>query len=444
MLHRRENSGDGSQRRYVRASDRRLAEVVAQASRRIDWDDLRRRHSKVADVTTETQLDGTLVTATCIIECSIAEITALVNPPTSQHYVCAMRELIGRDFIYGAIVHHAKEITTQDVTVKTVTLMKRHLLARSEQWCFVSSVKALEPSASPIQADAPDAEPASAMIARVLSDVLGSATSEEKPVVIRVIKHLLSPKVRVESKFRADPIDLARSLGHLVQEEKLPEPLAEEETNQATEASLEDGETPPLAGATGRLYPLRYQDVSDNAEPADLPSHPVPTDESRRLGWIDSHPSIVCHMMDLPELQLLCDVARGELRCDATLVTIIGPDASYVVASTDAGWRGCSIPRDHSICAHTLMSKEPLLVPHPEADVRFSAMNLVRRDGVRFYFGFPILISYPEGDTTAVGTFCCVHAGQSRNVSESQYALMTTLAEGATRVMESHASLLLK
>ncbi|KAE8977592.1 hypothetical protein PR003_g26535 [Phytophthora rubi] len=150
-------------------------------------------------------------------------------------------------------------------------------------------------------------------------------------------------------------------------------------------------------------------------------------------------------MMNLPDLELLCNIARGELQCDATLVTIIGPSASYVVASTDPAWRGCEIPRDHSICAHTLMNGAPLLVRHPEADVRFSAMNLVRRDGVRFYFGFPIKISYPEGGgTTAVGTFCCVHTGATRDVSESQYALMATLAEGATRVMACRASHLLE
>ena len=91
------------------------------------------------------------------------------------------------------------------------------------------------------------------------------------------------------------------------------------------------------------------------------------------------------------------------------------------------------------------MNDDPLLVPHPEADVRFSSMDLVCRDGVRFYFGFPIKINYPEGGgSTAVGTFCCIHVGKSREVSESQYTLMATLAGGITRVMESRAASLLE
>ncbi|KAL4087835.1 hypothetical protein PRIC1_012266 [Phytophthora ramorum] len=722
-MHTMNASGDGTQRRYVRGSDRRLAEVVAQAAAHIDLETLKHRRSEATGVTTERVIDGTVVTATCVIECSVKEMRALLSAPTSERYTCVMRELIGQDFIYGAIVHHAQEITTQDVSVRTATFVKRHMLARNEQWCFVSAAKALEhsdnesqgftvtlaslhpddvfigkaqaasvihiqglsalylvtpeqlrnhkegrvkravrvtfcahvaatnpgsakvspfrwllssmrnreeaddasngavlarvmqlartlkqfqvavrrrrldaqvladlrkvqptntrcacctrrvagaawnilgsskrgsteetkgedtsrgskqcqlcgflvcarcvctidknsvsdgasersnkgikysqpvhlcehcmqrvddadydsycasenslsPSSGPLQPDSPAAEPASAVIARVLSQVLGSATQEEKPVVIRVIKHLLSPREEPQDKFRADPAELAKNLGRLAEQEGFLEELPKTQVKQPSEAKLENllspevVDRPPLAGASGRQYALQYTDLgsdgedtesAEDAEDAEdieeaevedahvakevtiVAHHPVPADEAYRLQWIDTHPNIVSYMMDLPELELLCNVARGELQCDATLVTIIGPSASYVVASTDPAWRGCEIPRDHSICAHTLMNGAPLLVRHPEADVRFSAMNLVRRDGVRFYFGFPIKISYPEGEgTTAVGTFCCVHAGETRDVSDSQYALMTTLAEGATRVMQCRASRLLE
>ncbi|KAG7398635.1 hypothetical protein PHYBOEH_010790 [Phytophthora boehmeriae] len=425
-MHRREDSGDGSQRRYVRASDRRLAEVVAQASKRIDWDDLHRRHAKVSDVTTEALLDGTLVTATCIIECSIAEISALINPPTSQHYACAMRELIGRDFIYGAIVHHAKEITTQEVTVKTVTLMKRHLLARSEQWCYVSSVKALDPSGSLTQGY-------SITIASLHPDDVFIGKAQASSVI-----HLQG----LSSVYLVTPEH--RTVEDMKKSKKAKRAIRM--TYYAHVAKTCGGSKP--SRLRWLLSSIRGRDEVDEASNGVVVSR-----AAQQAYMLQQYGSVVrrrridaqvlANLREVqPKLELLCNVARGELKCDATLVTIIGPDASFVVASTDAAWRGCSIPRDHSICAHTLMSRKPLLVPHPEADVRFSAMNLVRRDGVRFYFGFPILISYPEGGTTAVGTFCCVHAGQSRDVSESQYALMTTLAEGATRVMESHASLL--
>ncbi|OWZ02716.1 hypothetical protein PHMEG_00025680 [Phytophthora megakarya] len=308
-----------------------------------------------------------------------------------------------------------------------------------------------------------------------MSEVLGEASQEDKPVVIRVIKHLLSPKEeKSKSKFRADSTELAKSLGRLAEEqgfsEELPKPVKKEPAQKAPEATPEDpsfsprdDERPPLAGASGRHYALQYTDAGDEdtedteedveeAEEVDKPEdvinlsrHPVPADEGDRLQWLDTHPNIISHVMDLPDLELLCNIARGELQCDATLVTIFGPTACYVVASTDPAWRGAEIPRDHAICGHTLMSDEPLLVRHPEADVRFTAMNLVRRDGVRFYFGFPVMITYPDGGgATAVGTFCCVNGGKTCDVSESQYALMATLAEGVNRVMDGRTSRLLE
>ncbi|KAK1942108.1 hypothetical protein P3T76_006430 [Phytophthora citrophthora] len=705
------NAGGGDQRRYVRASDRRLAEVAAQAAARIDLGTLQHRRSEAAGVTTERSIDGTVVTATSVIECSLKEMQALLAPPTSDRYACVMRELVGQDFIYGAIVHHAQELTTQSLTVRTATFVKRHMLARNEQWCFVMAVKSLEtsnskdadgftvtlaslhpddvftgkaqatsvihiqglsalylvtsephrktkdgrrkravrvtfcahvastpgsgrpsplkwlmlarnreeaddasngvvmgrvvqlartlkqfnvavrrrrldaqvladlrkvqpsnsrcacctrrvdvgwsffgkrgstegrakeeargpkrcqlcgflvcarcvcsvgkgsmsgessdssnngvkysqtvhlcehcmqrvddadydsycasngslsPSNGPIQPDSPGAEPPSAVIARVMSQVLGDASRDDKPVVIRVIKHLLSPKHEEKSKFRADSAELAKSLGRLAEEqgfsEELPTPVEKKETKLDTTQTPEvtpegpmtpKDERPPLAGSSGRQYALHYRDMSntdedpESAEDVEVPSdvttlsrYPVPADEADRLQWLDTHPNIISHVMDLPDLELLCNIARGELQCHATLVTIFGPDLCYVVASTDPAWRGVELPRDHAMCGHTLMTGEPLLVQHPEADIRFTAMNIVRRDGVRFYFGFPVKITFPDGGgTTAVGTFCCVHAGETRDVSESQYALMATLSEGVNRVMESRASHLLE
>lgn len=208
------------------------------------------------------------------------------------------------------------------------------------------------------------------MIARALSQVLGDASKEEKPVVIRVIKHLLSPTQEDKSKFRANSADLAKSLGRLAEEqgfaEEIPKPATKTapevtpvpEVTPETPSSPVDGETPPLAGASGREYALKYADLSDDdtdsaedaenneaaEEVVDVAHHPVPADEAYRLQWIDTHPKIVTHMMNLPDLELLCNIARGELQCDATLVTIIGPHCSYVVASTDPAWRGCEIP----------------------------------------------------------------------------------------------------
>ncbi|GMF30531.1 unnamed protein product [Phytophthora lilii] len=334
---------------------------------------------------------------------------------------------------------------------------------------FCASNDGGSPSGELIQPDDPDAEPASAAIARALSQVLDTASDEQRPVVISVVKHLLSPRKKQNHKFRADPSELAKNLGVLAEKEgffkELPSsPEAKEEPEVVCDdpVGLEQKENPPLADSSGRQYTLQYADVrEDNTEDVEsaeeteadepvediieLARHPVPADESSRQQWMDKHPNIFSRLMELPELELLCNVARTELQCDTTMVCVFSPDTCYVVACTDPSWRGFELPREHAICGHTLMSDAPLLVRHPEADVRFSAMDDVRRFGVRFYFGFPIKIYNPEnGDSIAVGTFCCINTSGAREVSESQYALMATIVEGATRVLEYGASRLLE
>lgn len=701
------------ERRYVRPSDRRLAEVATQAAARIDVDALLYRRSEATGVMTERSIDGTAVTATCIIECSLKEMETLLVPPTNDRYASIMRELVGQDFIYGTIVHNANDkVTTQNLSVRTVTFVKRHILARNEQLCFVNAVKPLEPSrqskdgdgftvtlaslhpddvltgkaqtpyvthlqgmsalyvvtpepvgrakqgrtkravrvtfcanvalpssatrrsplrwltmakhrketdgasngvvlaravqfarslqqyntavrrrrlsaqvfadlrkvqpsntrcvcctrrvslkksrsgsfklkkskvtdaqgpqrcqlcaflvcarcvctvgkgsisseslglssksdvsnqqpiylcehcmlrvddadydrfsvwdgsssqASTIQPDSPDADPPSAVIARKLSQVLATASKDEKPVIVRVIKHLLSPNQEKNSTFRANSAELTKSLGRLAKEQgfanEIDMPNVNPEVTPEGPVTPTDDERPVLADSSGREYALQYTDLQDyqvkhlddtddsedtedaqdteNDESVSFVSRfPVPPDENERLRWLKLHPNIISRVMDLPDLELLCNIALAELQCDAVAITIFDADKCYVVASTDPVWQHFELPRPQAICSYTLMTGKPLLLNYPEADVRFAAIDLVRQNGLRFYFGFPVQVTRPGSkSSTTVGTFCCVQMNKSRDVSESQYALMAILVQGVNRVLEFQASKLLE
>ncbi|RLN68792.1 hypothetical protein BBJ28_00021778 [Nothophytophthora sp. Chile5] len=708
-------ASEGPQRRYVRASDRRLAEVAGQAAARINLEGLQpRQRPDIFTISSKRVLDSTVVTASCLVECSTAEMHALLAPPTSERYACVMRELLGQDFIYGAIVHHAADLQPLDVTVKTATFAKRHVLGRSEQWCYVSAAQSLDfgedgqgfsvtlaslhpddvftgkaqaasvthlqgitavyivapelpthdtkqqskkakravrvtfcahvptsavassrPSrlrrfltssktreevddassgvvlaratqlaralqqlgamvrrrrldaqvladlrqvrpnnsrcvcctrridfirnmfggsrhgdedsnqedsatwggsrrcrlcgflvcsrcvasvdmhslpvpamdtpmknaadssrvvhlcehcmqrvddadydncsadyggrsmatttrTTAVQPDAPDAESATAALARGLSEMLGSASAEQKPAVIRVIRHVLDrsssqrEKRQTTRESRAESIGLSSSLGPLVSEgaclealRRLPHVTVKQAAVEAQEDSMKPmeafayQENRQHADATGRNYPLQRRATSNNDDIMSdgMAGFPIPIDEDRRVECVERRSDLVSQMMNLPELVLFCELACRELRCDAALVTLIGSTSAHIVASSDATWRECIIPRDQSVCTHAIMNEAPLLVPHPEADVRFSSMNVVQRRGLRFYFGFPIGTSDKEsGQVIRLGTFCCVHADSSRTVSQAQYALMATLAAGVSRLMEHYAS----
>ncbi|KAI9920489.1 hypothetical protein PsorP6_015743 [Peronosclerospora sorghi] len=364
------------------------------------------------------QLCGFLVCVRCV--CAIGNVS-LSNE---------MSESSSRGIKYSQVVHLCEHC------------MKRVDDADYDNFCASNeSVSSLF-----VEPDSPSSEPASAVIERALSQELSDASQEERTTVVRVFKHLLSLSQTggKPTKFRADGTDSARSLGHLAHEQGFSEEIPSQRRCQFPSLqsqsaipietpSSPEADVPPLAGASGRVYPLIYTDVceqsmgdTEDAEGdvgiegiqetqriVEVAQYPIPADEAHRLQWIASHPDVVSYVTDRQISS--CSVAS---LCYATLVTIIGFKAAYVVASTDPALLRCEVPRDDSMCAHVLMHEAPLLVHYPEADIRFSSMNLVRRDNIRFYFGFLLKVTYPkDGESTAIGTFCCSNVGETQNVS---------------------------
>jgi hypothetical protein len=156
-------------RRHVRLTDRRLVEMAVQTASAVDWDALSRLADGRFDPVVKRVAARTRVAASGALSCSVAEMRHVLRPPTSETYASAMRELYGQDFIYGTIVHrvgaerdmsrtmlgpehsvrqrHAGIVittSTADVDVRTTTFVKRHLLARSEQWCYVDAFHSLD------------------------------------------------------------------------------------------------------------------------------------------------------------------------------------------------------------------------------------------------------------------------------------------------------------
>ncbi|KAI9910784.1 hypothetical protein PsorP6_010129 [Peronosclerospora sorghi] len=42
----------------------------------------------------------------------------------------------------------------------------------------------------------------------------------------------------------------------------------------------------------------------------EVAQYAIPADEAHRLQWSASHPNVVSYVTDLPDLQLLCSIAR--------------------------------------------------------------------------------------------------------------------------------------
>jgi hypothetical protein len=138
----------------------------------------------------------------------------------------------------------------------------------------------------------------------------------------------------------------------------------------------------------------------------------------------------------VPELGIICSLASKELSCAVSMITVVDKAQLHVLASTHPAVPGSqSYPRSQGFCAQTILDRKPLVSRHVQADVRFSAMSSVRKMGINFYCGFPLMGS--DGKTV-IGSVCCADP-HARDLTRSQYAAMNSLASTASRVVQRAA-----
>ncbi|EGZ09218.1 hypothetical protein PHYSODRAFT_525062 [Phytophthora sojae] len=172
----------------------------------------------------------------------------------------------------------------------------------------------------------------------------------------------------------------------------------------------------PLANADSRSYQIEFPD-----DPSEVIIPPIPTNEYERLKLIREQ-----------QLNELGD----ELSCAVSMITVVDKAQLHVLASTHpAVPGGMSAPREQGFCTQVILDKNPLVSRHVQADVRFSAMSTVRKMGINFYCGFPLMGS--DGKTV-IGSVCCADP-QARDLTRSQYKAMSSLASTASRVVQRAA-----
>ncbi|GMF19936.1 unnamed protein product [Phytophthora fragariaefolia] len=181
-----------------------------------------------------------------------------------------------------------------------------------------------------------------------------------------------------------------------------------------------------LANALARTYPI---DTTGGGSVAAIPIGPIPPNEAHRLDAITHEQLLLSAGSD--ELTLVCELASQEMSCMASLVTIVGKTLQYVLATDYPTLQNAELPRNHTLCQHLLMGDRPMLVQHPEADVRFCNLSLVVDYGIQFYAGFPI---FSRDGLAVVGSLCCLDTSP-REMTQSQYSTLLHLTRTASRVI---------
>lgn len=152
------------------------------------------------------------------------------------------------------------------------------------------------------------------------------------------------------------------------------------------------------------------------------------TSESARLEALSSY-----SILDtVPEQRFddITEIAAAVCGVPISLVSFVTGDRQWFKAEKGLGIRETT--RDLSFCAHTLTTKQTLVIPDAREDPRFSGNALVTGEpGIRFYAGAPIL----EKNGHALGTVCVIDK-EPRSLSPQQIMALEALARQAVGLLE--------
>jgi PAS domain S-box-containing protein len=147
---------------------------------------------------------------------------------------------------------------------------------------------------------------------------------------------------------------------------------------------------------------------------------PVPQDEQQRLqtlrslGLLDTEPE--------ERFDRIIRMAARLFNMPIAIFSLIDRDRLWF--KSRLGFAAREYPRAESICAHTILQDDVLVVPNPAEDVRFSAIPALHGpDPIRFYAGVPV----KAPDRATIGTLCMADT-RPRRLDAAQRALLADLA----------------
>lgn len=339
-----------------------------------------------------------------------------------------------------SIVHELQRARVRRYLVRVC----HHCTELVDDGCYDNLSVGVATTPPSIVPDAPESESSARALERALTEVLTSASTSptRKAAVKSVIRFLSDQPGDSEEHVRQT---LSASSTPSRTPRRLTVDSSDAEHLEALAQYSSQHEDPPLsscvlASSRTRTYPLVHKSGGTGTPVRErVPEAPPAPDEEERVRWLELLGPAHDRIKNLPELEVLCELARKELDCELGMVTTVTRDEMHVVATSNPMYRGLVFPREQSFCTHTIMNQRlPVLVPHPEADVRYNRQDGVRGpSGARFYFGFPL--HAPGRDQVeegpVIGTFCCSN-GETRTVTRAQYAAMERLARNAERVLQ--------
>ena len=147
------------------------------------------------------------------------------------------------------------------------------------------------------------------------------------------------------------------------------------------------------------------------ATEATQPAYPVPQDEAERLAALAEYD--IEGLAALETFDRLTALMTTHFDIDIAFVGLVDAHEERFVACEGANWR--TLAREDTICTHTILSDEVMVVEDIHEDPRFVGVERLSELGIRSYAGARIT----DAEGNALGAVCCIH-GEARSYTQAE------------------------
>ncbi|EMA22341.1 GAF domain-containing protein [Haloarcula argentinensis] len=140
-------------------------------------------------------------------------------------------------------------------------------------------------------------------------------------------------------------------------------------------------------------------------------AYPIPETETERLAAVQRYD--IDQLAATDAFDRLTALMASHFDIDVAFVGLMDEHEERFVACEGANWR--TLSREDTICTHTILSDETMVVEDTHEDPRFAAVDALKQLNIRSYAG--VRITDEEGN--AVGAVCCTD-GEPRRYTQTE------------------------
>jgi len=141
------------------------------------------------------------------------------------------------------------------------------------------------------------------------------------------------------------------------------------------------------------------------------PAYPVPKAEAERLAALETYD--LDSLSALDTFDRLTALMTSHFDIDVAFVGLVDAHEERFVACEGANWR--TLSREDTICTHTILTDEVMVVEDVREDPRFVGVDRLEELDIRSYAGARIT----DDEGNALGAVCCIH-GEPRTYSRAE------------------------